>query len=125
MGSEAAFQSEQALVWESAQVLNAAVKLLLERVELRMNVAHSLGLLNNRAVLLTQLELHVRNKVGEAGLKVGRADCETAQITDVAAKCSLHGIHIHAEQFKNLAQNWREALLCLEGRIEHVGRIDG
>ena len=97
--------------------MDAAVKLLLERVELRMDIAHGLGLLNSRAVLLTQLELHVVNKVGEAGLKVGRANSETAQITDVATQCSLHGIHIHAGQFKNLAQIRREALLCLEDRV--------
>ncbi len=111
-------QGEQALVQKSAHVVDAAVKLLSEGVELRLDVAHSLGLLHSRAVLLAQLELHVLDEVGEAGLEIDRADCQAAQIEDVTTHSSLHGIHIHAEKLESLAQVRGKALFGLKSRIE-------
>ena len=55
VSGEAALQGGQALVQEGAQVMNATIELLLQGVKLRLNIAHSLGLLHNRAVLLAQL----------------------------------------------------------------------
>ncbi len=55
VSNETALQGGRALVQEGAPVMNAAVKLLLQGVKLRLNIAHGLGLLHNRAVLLAQL----------------------------------------------------------------------
>ena len=124
MGCKTALEGGQALVQVSAKIVGAALQLLLEGVELRMNVAHSLGLLHNRAVLLAQLGFHVLDKVREPVLEVGGADSLAAQVADVAAQGGLHGVHVHAQEIEGLAQVRGKALLSQEGRVQQVGGAD-
>ena len=124
VSGETALQGGHALVQEGAQVMNAAAKLLMQGVKLRLDVAHGLGLFHSRAVLLAQLELHVLDEIGKPGLKVGGADRPAAQVADIAAHGCLHGIHVHAQKFEGLAQVKSEALFSLKGRVKQVGGAD-
>ncbi len=72
MSCEIALKGSQALVQVGAKIMGAAVQLLPEGVELRLDFAHGLGLLHNRTVLLAQLGFHVLNEICEPMLKVGR-----------------------------------------------------
>ena len=47
VGCKTALEGGQALVQEGAQIVGAAIQLLLEGVELRLDVAHGLGLLHS------------------------------------------------------------------------------
>ncbi len=117
MSCEIALEGGQALIQVGAKIMGAAIQLLLEGVELRLDVAHGLGLLHSRAVLPAELGLHFLNKVCESVLKVGRTEWLAAHVADVAAQGGLHGVHVHAQEVEGLAQVRGEALLSHEGRV--------
>ena len=108
----------QALVQVCAKVMRSAIQMLLQRVELRLNVADGLGLLHSRTVLLAELGLHVLHEGCKSVLKVGWADRVASQVADVSSQGSLHGVHIHAQKVERLAHVWGKARFRQKGCIQ-------